>query len=298
MSRSRAALTALLVGWCLTACGGTAQAQRSGTGGLKTIGVRTDGHSRTYLLYVPPGDSAAHPLPLVLVYHGAGDTAQRATTETDLLNLAQRGHDMILVFPQGYGDSWNEGTGHTPAEQAGIDDVAFSRAILGRVESHYAIDRHAVVATGLSNGALLTEFLGCKLAAELTMIVPVEGQLPEAVSGGCRPGLPINVYEVHGTADRQIPYGGGPFTGAFGGTDVLAAPASASRWAALDHCSSRRHGTAPGNAVLSVYAGCRDRVSVTLASIQGGGHNWPADFGQTILGLVSALRGGRRIASG
>lgn len=264
-----------------------------GTGGLKTVGVRSGGHHRTYLLYVPPGATPRHPLPLVLVYHGALDTASHTTQETDLLSIAEHSHNMIVVFPQGYQDTWNEGAGHTPAEQAGINDVAFTALILRRIESHYAVNRRVVVATGLSNGALLTELLGCRLARSLTLTAPVEGQLPTSVSGGCRPAAPINVYEVHGTADTTIPYGGGHFNGVGGGTTVLAAPASARRWASLDHCSGQPHDSSSGNVSLSVYGGCRGGVQVTLASIQGGQHQWPSSFGQTLVGVMRSLTGAR-----
>jgi polyhydroxybutyrate depolymerase len=311
MSRPRAASIALLACCSLAACGNAAvgaSASRGGhrstgrgdaTGRLENVGLTLGGHHRSYLLYVPPGDSEAHRLPLLLVYHGAGDTAANAATETDLLSAAEHSHGLILVFPQGYADTWNEGAGHTPAERARVDDVAFTRTILQNVESHYAVDLRRVAATGLSNGALLTQLLGCRLARQLTLIVPVEGQLPAAVSSGCQPALPISVYEVHGTADQQIPYAGGPFKGLGGGTTVLSAPRSVSRWATLDHCASARR-TVSGRVVLSIHSGCRDGVSVTLASIQGGQHAWPDRFAQTTIAraMASALRSDRRAARG
>ena len=306
MVRTRLALLALLLAGCVSACGSSAaQAKRSaghtataerkarGTGGLKTVGLMSGGHRRTYLLYVPPGDSTRHSLPLVLAFHGVDDTARHTATETGLLRLDQHSHAMILVFPQGYQDTWNEGAGHTPAERAGINDVAFSATILRRVESHYVVDPHRVVATGFSNGALLTEYLGCTLSRQLTLIAPVEGQLPASVSANCDPPEPVNVYEVHATADQAIPYAGGHFDGIGGGTTVLSAPDSAMRWAALDHCSGHPGSSATGALTLSSYGGCADSVRVTLATIDGGKHAWPQGFGATLAGVVSSLPGTR-----
>jgi polyhydroxybutyrate depolymerase len=260
-----------------------------GTGGLKTVSVMSGGHLRTYLLYVPPGDTTSHRLPLVLVYHGADDTALDATTETDLLSVAERRHDMILAFPQGYDDTWNEGAGDTPAHQAGINDVAFTATVLSKIESSYFVDLQRVAATGLSNGALLTELLGCRLAANLTLVVPVEGQLPVSVSPGCHPSVPISVFEVHGTADPTIPYNGGRFYGVGGGTTVLSAPASAARWATLNGCATRAKQSESGDSKLTAYTGCRRSVTVTLDSIQGGQHNWPPNFGQELANVLSSL---------
>lgn len=262
-----------------------------GTGQLKRVTVESGGRHRTYLLYVPPGDSTEHPLPLVLVFHGAGETARQTVDETDLPNIAQQRHNMILVFPQGYDDTWNEGTGSTPASQARVNDVAFVAAILGRVEADYAVDPHRVVATGFSNGALLTEDLGCRLSRRLTMIAPVEGQLPEATAGKCHPSAPLTVFEVNGTADGAIPYTGGAFTGTDGrpGPPVLSASDSAQRWATLDHCTGQPQSKTSGAVTFGTYSGCDDAVTVTLATVNGGQHVWPPGYGPTLADAITAL---------
>ena len=270
-----------------------AAADRSyrGTGGLRTVTLRSGGHARTYLLYVPPGDSSAHPLPLVLIFHGAGDTASHTVDETDLATIAGRDHNMILVFPQGYHDTWNEGTGGTAAAQAGINDVAFVATILRRVEHSYAVDRRRVVATGFSNGALLTEDLGCTLSRQLTMIAPVEGELPQAVSSRCHPPDALTVFEVHGTADSAIPYGGGGFTGIGGvpGPPVLSAPDSAQRWASLDRCSGQAQTRVTGSVSFATYGSCADRATVTLATFNGGRHQWPPGYGPTLANAIATM---------
>jgi polyhydroxybutyrate depolymerase len=296
--RTPAALFAVVLTLCLAACGGSAAAHSSakvsGASSLQTLHILSGGHLRTYLLYVPPGDSKKHRLPLVLVYHGADDTAAATTKETDLLNVAEQRHNMILAFMQGYDDTWNEGAGNTPAHAAGINDVNFTSAVLRRLESHYYVDLRRVVATGLSNGALLTDLLGCRLAPNLTLIVPVEGQLPVSVSPGCRPRTPISVLEVHGTDDQVIPYGGGPFAGVGGGTSVLSAPAAVARWATLDHCGVHASASQSGDSALTSYTGCKQAVTVTLDSIQGGQHQWPNNFGEQIVGAFSSLAGKHR----
>lgn len=302
-------LTCVLVAGCGAASGASgrqrshgahahrtkAQATDQGTGGLKTVTVRVAGHTRTYLLYVPPGDAPSHPLPLVLVFHGAGDTASHTVHETDLPNIADQSHNMILVFPQGYDNSWNEGTGSSPAARAGINDVAFVETILQRVEHHYAVDMHRVIATGFSNGALLTEYLGCTLSRQLTMIAPVEGELPRATSAKCRPAMPLTVFEVHGTADTAIPYTGGAFTGVGGipGPPVLSAPSSAARWASLDRCSGQANSKTTGQVKFATYPSCPDHVTVTLATVDGGQHQWPSGYGPTLANEIAAMPGSR-----
>ena len=209
----------------------------SGTRGLKTVNLRSGGRRRSYLLYVPPGDSVRHPLPLVLAYSGVDDSDSETASATGLLSIAEAQHNMIVAFPEGYDESWNDDAGDPPAEAAGVNDVAFTKTILRRIESTYPVDLQRVVATGFSNGAILAELLGCDLAANLTLVVPVEGQLSPTFSRSCRPAEPISVFEIHATADQSIPYSGGTFAGVGGPVEVLSAPASAARWAALNQCA-------------------------------------------------------------
>jgi polyhydroxybutyrate depolymerase len=240
---------------------------------------------RTYVVHVPPGPAATR-RPLILVYHGANDTALNTITETDFEQVADHTGD-VVVFLQGYRDTWNEETGHTPAAQAHVDDVGFTRAVLRALTSLVAYDPRRVAATGISNGALMVETLGCRLAGQLRLIVPVEGELARAVSPSCAPSRPLNVYEIHGTADPSIPYSGGVFQGVGGSVSVLSAHASVARWARLDGC---RHGPvahAAAGVTLSVYSSCRSGVNVTLRTIIGGVHAWGANIGE----LVSSALG-------
>jgi polyhydroxybutyrate depolymerase len=241
-----------------------------------TVHTATAG-TRSYIVFLPPG--GAKRSPLVLVYHGAGGTAEQTSKETDFVQLAEQ-DDYVVAFLQGYEDTWNEGAGNTPAHAAGVNDVEFTSAVLSQIEQRYSIDRTRVAAVGFSNGALLTDLLGCRLARSLTLIAPVSGPLPVSVSPTCRPTRPISVLEFHGTDDQAIPYNGGRFYGIGGGTTVLSAPASAARWAALDRCShSSRTTEAALATVLTTYAPCRERVVVQFRSLQGAGHGWPPEVG-------------------
>jgi polyhydroxybutyrate depolymerase len=235
------------------------------------------GGVRSYIVFLPPG--GAKRSPLVLVYHGAEGTAEQTAQETDFVPVAAQ-DGSVVAFLQGYEDTWNEGAGDTPARAAGVDDVEFTSAVLSQIEQHYSIDRTRVAATGFSNGALLTELLGCQLASSLTLVAPVSGPLPVSVAPACRPARSISVLEMHGTADQSIPYAGGHFVGVGGGTTVLSAPASAARWASLDGCGKSRQTLEASQAtVLTTYGSCRNHVVVQLRSLQGAGHGWPANVG-------------------
>jgi polyhydroxybutyrate depolymerase len=287
---------AVLAATLLCACGASASVptfpkvattpRQASAPGDHAITVRVQGRARTLILHVPDRTIARRPL--LLVFHGADDTASGTEQSTDFKAVSNRTGDLV-AYLQGYQDTWNEGAGHTPAERAGVNDVAFTAAAVKRLEALVGFDHRRIVAVGFSNGALMVEDLGCKLAGTLSLVVPVEGELPVSVASTCAPSRPVNVYEVHGTSDGSIPYGGGAFSGVGGGTTVLSAPASAARWAALDRCARAPTVTRPFPAIaLRRYASCKDGVSVTLRTIVGGTHTWGSNIGVLVAEHVPA----------
>ena len=253
--------------------------------GDHTVDVTVQGRVRTLILHVPVRQVAGRPL--ILVYHGADDSAAHTEQTTDFASVSDSTGDLV-AFMQGYQDTWNEGAGHTPAEQAHVNDVAFTDAAIARLETLVTFDHKRIVATGFSNGALMVELLGCARAKTFALVVPVEGELPVTVSARCKPARSVNVYEIHGTADAAIPYGGGPFAGVGGGTTVLSAPASVARWATLDRCAripTITHDPA-ASITLTTFGGCSRNVRVTLRTIVGGVHQWGSNIGVIVAGHV------------
>jgi len=245
--------------------------------GDHTISFTVQGRSRFLILHVPVKQLADRPL--VLVYHGAEGTASGTEHGTDFEQISNTSGELV-AYMQGYANTWNEGAGHTPAEQAGINDVAYTSAAITQLKSLVTFNHRRIVATGFSNGALMVEYLGCKLASSLALIVPVEGQLPTSVASTCAPTRGLNVYEIHATADGSIPYNGGAFSGVGGGTTVLSAPKSVARWAKLDRCATSPKVSTPSSSIkLTKYSHCRRGVSVTLRTIIGGSHEWGSDIG-------------------
>jgi polyhydroxybutyrate depolymerase len=249
----------------------------------------TVGHlQRTFIVEVPAKKPVANRA-LVLVYHGATDTASNTITETDLLPEAAARGD-VVAFLQGYDDTWNEGSGSTAASLAHVNDVAFTAAVIARLRTLLSFDPRRVAAVGISNGAIMVEDLGCHQASVISLIVPVEGQLSTGQSASCAPVRPVSVYEIHQTGDPIIPYNGGYFSTSVGHDTMLSAPNSVARWAHLDGCSSGpviygRRTTVS----LTKYSKCRGRSFVTLRTIYGDEHAWPPNFGQLVVQELAKL---------
>jgi polyhydroxybutyrate depolymerase len=234
------------------------------------------GLTRTYTVHTPAGVS--HPAGLVVNLHGVGGTGrgQEAVTHYDAVADA---HGFVVVYPDGIDNSWADGRGATEADAKGVDDVGFITALVGQLVDQYGIDPGHVFATGMSDGAFMTNRLACDRADVFAAIAPVSGTLGATVP--CAPSRPVAVLETHGTADAVIPFDGGLVVGKAGPSTVLAAGAMAARWRGVDGCpGAPAENTLPGvgtgaNVHRFATGPCADGTDVVFIQIDGAGHAWP-----------------------
>jgi polyhydroxybutyrate depolymerase len=212
-------------------------------------------------------------MPLVVAFHGWPMTGAQMSYITHLSEVANT-HGFAVLFPNGYKQSWAVPGSDTPAQNAGIDDVGFVRSLLDSVGPHYGFDSSRVIATGISNGGIFVQVLGCLLADHLAGIVPVAGLMRRDVAAHCAPSRPVSVLEIHGTDDPLAPYSGSQDFLSFADTHAF--------WAQTDKCSgATTTGTLPDTAhdnttvTTSSSTGCASGTEVTSYTVNGGGHAWP-----------------------
>jgi polyhydroxybutyrate depolymerase len=267
------AASALVLGGLATAL--PAQAVRS----EERRTLRVNGEDRAYLLDVPSGYRSAHPVPLVLVFHGAGGRAQGFARHTGFSAVAER-EGFVVAYPQGLERRWNDGRGNgTPH-----DDVGFVRVLLDTLQEELGIDPRRIYATGISNGAMFSYRLACDLPGVFAAIAPVAGALPERLAPTCGHTLPVSVVAFQGTADPLVPYAGGGVAGRQG--SVLGAERSIAFWGEIDGCAGQPSTTLEPDRVRDgtrvrrlAYADCREGRAVVLYAVVGGGHTWPGGPG-------------------
>jgi polyhydroxybutyrate depolymerase len=227
--------------------------------------IESGGLERTYLLHLPPASTRLTPTPIVVALHGWPMTKEGMADITHLSAVADE-HGFAVVFPQGYGNSWSVPGGlPTPAQKAGIDDVAFVRSLLDSIGPDYQVDASRAIATGISNGGHLAETLGCALADRLLGIVPVAAPL-RGTAANCVPSRAVSVLEIVGSDDQ----------------DPSTFPKALGLWASADQCP---HGAASSSlpdvahdqttVTIASFTGCRDGTEVTGYLVNGGGHAWP-----------------------
>jgi polyhydroxybutyrate depolymerase len=241
--------------------------------------VESGGRTRTYLLHVPSAKPIG-PRPLVVLLHGRLGNGQGMARMTSFDRAADRA-GVLVAYPDGFRRSWADGRGGTPADDAGVDDVAFFDALLRDVESRFAVDPGRVFVAGMSNGGFMSERLACEAADRIAAIGVVAATFSEALAERCRPSRPVSVVLMNGTDDPLVPFAGGELSRDRG--LVKSAAETAALWRRLDGCSgkpltTRRPDTAgDGTSVTEeTDAACAEGAGVTALRIEGGGHTWPS----------------------
>jgi polyhydroxybutyrate depolymerase len=237
-----------------------------------------DGLERSYMLYVPTSVDWNQPVPLVFVFHGGTGNAQSAILMSGFNEVADQ-NGFIAVYPNGTGPlqvdkllTWNVGSCCAYAQENHIDDVGFVRAIVTDLQSLASIDEKRIYATGMSNGGMLSQRLGCEASDIFAAIAPVSGTLNFSP---CQPSQPISVIEFHGSDDRNVPYDGGVGLESLVGVDFASVQDSIELWISANGCDSQPQTNTTDNFVHEIWTGCDEETAVALYTIIGGGHTWP-----------------------
>lgn len=224
--------------------------------------------TRTYVLHLPAAYDGAKAVPLVLDFHGIGNTGMSELGSSPYPpQLDPAG--VVMAFPDGLkgpaGTAWNVG----PCCVAGVDDVAFARAVVADVAQTACIDAARVYAVGVLTGGGMAYYLACQAADVFAAAAPAAFDMLAENVGSCVPARAISVIAFRGTNDPRVPYAGGysslvpmmPIT-------FLGAVGSFQAWAQIDHCGGAAS-SADANGCAH-YSGCQDGVEVILCTKQGG----------------------------
>jgi polyhydroxybutyrate depolymerase len=223
-----------------------------------------DGVQRSALVNVPPGAAPGTPLPLLLMFHGAGSTGPETERTIWLTGITDR-FGFIVVYPDGNGSFWD--LAHGPSSRN--DDIEFVRQLLDVVDSQQCVDDSRVYAAGGSWGGGFVTMVACELSDRIAAVATVAGIY--GIEPRCVPPRPMPLLEIHGTADTTVPYYG---SGSLHNESVAAFLA---QWRRYDQCPaeppSKRH--LGRNVLLETWAGCADGTAVEHVRLTGEEHVWP-----------------------
>lgn len=239
--------------------------------------------TRLYHVHVPTRRELGPAAPLVLAFHGTSQTGEQLRAISGLDEAADEA-GFIVVYLEAAMGAWDV---FGDLKFLGLDEAAYVREVIARVERDYVLDRRRIIAVGLSNGGVMAQRLGCTMADRFAGIVAVAASMPRLMAASCAPSRPISALYVLGTVD--------PFFPIAGSSTVLSADSTMQVWQRANDCSSRRFRSSlpdredDGTTVYrSGFLSCRDGVRTELDSIVGGGHAWhggtvsaPPSFGPT-----------------
>jgi polyhydroxybutyrate depolymerase len=174
-----------------------------------TMQVGTQMRSSIVVMPAVPRKSAL----LLLVFHGSNQTGEKMRAFSgNVFDELVLEHDVVVVYPDGYKGHWNDArlSSKFPTRKAGIDDVAFTKALINEIRVKHDIDAKKVYLAGYSNGGQMVIRLIHEWPypfAGAAIIATTQPVATNFLAVSKETSLPILL--IHGTSDPIVPYNGG-----------------------------------------------------------------------------------------
>jgi polyhydroxybutyrate depolymerase len=237
------------------------------------------GRVRRFALRLPRTRTSGG-IPLVVVLHGNHpDATGLMMRDWTTFDEQADAFGFAVAYPDGVGGCWADGRRVTAADEAGVDDVAFLRALVATSAERHGTHPDRAVVAGVSNGAFMAHRMAIEASDQVAVFGAVAGGLPASLRDA-RPAHAVSAMLIHGTADRVSPIEGGysrhlgPHGELRGRT--LSLDETAGFWRAVDRCppgpgDTRTTEFSSRNTATAGVGGTR----VTAWTVLGGGHTWP-----------------------
>ncbi|GAB3989297.1 PHB depolymerase family esterase [Actinoallomurus acanthiterrae] len=242
--------------------------------------LKIGGRERGFTIRLPRAAPDDRRMPLALVLHGnhsdAGGWMMREWTTFDEQADAW---GLAVVYPDACDGCWADGRGVTTSDEAGVDDVAFLRAIIDWSAERYGTSPDRVVVAGISGGAFMAHRMAMEASDRVAVLAAVAGGLPAALRD-LQPSHAVSAMLIHGTADKLSPIDGGHSRhrgpdGELRGR-MLSLQETAEHWRAVDRCPpgpGETHTTELSSRTTT--DGGVGGTQVVAWTVFGGGHTWP-----------------------
>ncbi len=242
--------------------------------------LRVGGRDRSFTIRPPQAAPGSGEVPLALVLHGNHPDA-RGLMMRDWTTFDKQADTfgLAVAYPDGLGGCWADGRGVTTADEAGVDDVGFLRAIIDWSAERYGTSPDRALVAGVSNGAFMAHRLALEASAQVAVMAAVAGGLPAALRD-VQPDHAVSAMLIHGTADQISPIDGGYSrhlgpNGELRGR-TLSLRETAGRWCAIDRCPPGPGETRTTElSSRTTWEGGAGGTQVVAWTVVGGGHTWP-----------------------
>jgi polyhydroxybutyrate depolymerase len=232
-----------------------------------TNSMRVDGLTRSWEQVVPvaPLPKSA---PIIVVLSGINASTADEIQRDNFVPYVNAGKTE-LVYPTGYHESWNAGGCCGGAAAANVDDVAFLKALVARVDPGHT---RPIYLVGYSNGGRMAYRMACSDPGVFDEIAIAKADpMP-----GCVVTRPQTILQVASKDDTAVPYKPGD-----SGKETPAATVQVSRLRDADECTGSGVTTAHGSMAITSWTGCANGTRLSFALWDSGGHNFPPPEGST-----------------
>jgi polyhydroxybutyrate depolymerase len=237
------------------------------------------GLTRSYTLSVPADYDGANSYPLVLVFHGDGETSTFLRGAMMFENAST--NQAIVAYLDGVNHTWDlydiDPNNH---------DFPFVTQLITSLAGTYNIDQNRVFGMGWSNGGYFVNELACNRPGLLAAIASNSGGAP----GTLDPKWPLHypngyikcvnnqaptaTFVIQGDVDPVV--------------DVTSGQFDARYWAYVNKCSQTSAAVAPAPCVL--YDNCPAATPVVYCEIPGLGHGLWSNTTSGAWGFFQSVR--------
>ncbi len=237
----------------------TLLAAQTGTAEERTL------DQRTYRFHM--GKEAKKPAPLVIALHGMGSNGQQTELMTGFNDIADK-KGFAVAYPDGENKIWKY--------QSGSEDVEFIKNLIDALVKSGEADPKRVYATGISNGAYMSNRLACDLSDKLAAIAPVAGTMLKLMALKAPRAMPVAYF--HGTEDGICGYDGAD---RFSKRKMsLSAEDLVAWWAKANGAAEKPEvekleDKADAGTTVERWTYKSETAPVVFYKITGGGHTWP-----------------------
>jgi polyhydroxybutyrate depolymerase len=227
-----------------------------------TYSLTAGGLKRSYEV-IAPVTALPKSAPVIVMLSGIRSTVAQEISRDRLVNYAAADKAEI-VYPVAFDESWNAIGCCGKAATEKVNDLAFLKALVAKVDPKHA---RPIYVVGYSNGARMAYRVACDDTGLFDGYAMVKG-LPTA---GCVISKPANLMQMASVNDPEMPYKPGDK----GSTTQVPVTTLAARLHAAEKCPAQRAVTHSGTVTLTTWSGCADGARLALAVWSGGVHSFP-----------------------